>query len=90
MEKPSGIILNPRMVPNPDNSRIRAIQRSTYIYPAPDIIPSQSEISGGLDWAKASARPIIIQFVIISPTYGPSDREISGRKARRKISTRIT
>lgn len=38
----------------------------------------------------SSALPIMMQFVIISPTYGPSSSLMGGKYALRNLSTQIT
>ena len=77
--KVSGMICIPKKVPNPSNSLTNAIESNTNIYPSPEVKPSQKEIIGLFDCAKASALPMIMQLVMINPTYGPKALLISGK-----------
>ncbi len=86
----SGSNRKPKMEPNPRISLHMAIVMRTIINPNPVVNPSQKERIGLLDCAKASARPMMMQLVIMRPTYGPSALLMSGRKARRTMSTKIT
>ena len=68
----------PNSVPNPMSSRIAAIKSSENAYPLETANASTNDGHIGFEIAKVSARPMTIQFVIMSPTYGPREDEIAG------------
>src|SRR5690554_2703563 len=80
----------PQIFPEPSTSRTKAT--STRIQAYPIAFPTASKIDGqGLfAIAKASKRPIIIQFVMINPTKTDSFSETSGTKAWSASFTIIT
>lgn len=87
---PAGMTWTPKKDPNPISSLTNATVSRTKAYPQPEATPSRKEGQGLLLRANASHRPIIIQLVIIRPTYGPRASLIVGTYALSKISTMIT
>ena len=61
-------IRKPQIEPEPRSSRAKAMANSTYEYPIPEARPSTRDSPGGLERAKASARPMTMQLVMIRPT----------------------
>lgn len=82
--------LIPKIEAEPSNSLITEIKRRTSEYPNPEDNPSKNDGSAGFCKPKASVLPITMQFVMISPTYGPSCLDISGKNALSTMSTIIT
>ena len=71
----------PNSDPEPKSSRITPTHIKRRLYPKPFPTPSIKESNGLFFIAKASARPMTMQFVIIKPTKTDNVFDISYAKA---------
>ena len=61
-----------RIDPLPSSSLTHAMAARTRVYPRPFARPSTSDGQGGLERANPSQRPMMMQLVMMRPTYAPS------------------